>query len=305
MEPISEADAKRRIEELKNLDTNSLKIEKLKEKIDTSGLRNEGILLDEDTPIYRARIIKNQPSRIKELNYPPEDVTGLNRANREHDPVFYASSGAGGAVFELYPSPGDRVAVVKWRTTEELMLNTVGYSPEVLSKFESFRDPEDIPGKQLSDTESLGNSMLRKYLTEIFTQQVPENQKHRHKLTAAIAEIWRSGPSIDGLMYPAVSISANYDNLAIETGVVDRALSPVSAEYIEIQEREDQKIEINVLDTCNTIQDGEIQWNGHGRQWKLEDDGAWGVFEAEDGRWKVTDSSAGGVRPIHDPDFDY
>lgn len=304
-DPISEADARHRIEKLQSLNTETHDIDELKEKIETQGLKNEGIILDEGTPIYRARIFENQPKQVPELSYPPEDIVGLNRANRANNPIFYGSSGAGAAVFELNPDIGEKVAILKWQTMEEIFLNTVGYSSGVLGRLDSSREPEDIPGDGLDDTESRGNSMMRKYFAELFTQHVPENEKHHHKLTAAIAELWLSGEPIDGIVYPTVRMWANQDNFAIETEVVDRALQPTSAEFIEIQGKENKEIEMEVLDTSRTVQNGEIQWNGHGRQWVLESDGAWGEFKAEDGRLKLEDSGSGGAIPQHDPDFQY
>lgn len=304
-EPISEADARGRIEKLQNLDTEANDIDKLKEKVDTKGLTNEALILDKGTTIYRARIVEEQPTRISDLSYPPKEIAGVNRANRENDPIFYASSGAAAAVFELNPDPGDKVAILKWRITEEITLNTVGYSAEVLKRLDSSRAQGELPGDGVADTESRGNFIMRNYFAELFTQHVPENEKHRHKLTAAIAEIWRSGEPLDGIIYPTVRMWANEDNLAIETGVVDQALKPISAEFIEIQGKENKEIEMKVLDTCTAIQDGEIQWNGHGRKWVLETDGAWGKFKSEDGRWKVEDSGGGGVTPLHDPEFEY
>lgn len=304
-EPISESDAKRRIESLQNLNTETQDIDELKEKVKTRGLKNEGISLDKGTHIYRARKVDEQPTQVSELSYPPKDKAGLNRANREYDPIFYASSGAAAAVFELDPDPGDRIAILKWRTNEEIVLNTIGYSSEVLGRLDSTRDPEDIPGGDLAEIESRGNSMMRNYFAELFTQHVPEEEKHRHKLTAAIAEMWQSGEALDGILYPTVRMWANEDNLAIKTDVVDQSLKPISAEFIEVQGRENQEIEKELLDTCTTIQDGELQWNGHGRQWELEDDGAWAKFKAEGGRWKVDDSGGGGVTPKHDPNFEY
>jgi len=304
-EPISEADARERIKHLQNLNTEIRSIGELKEEISTRGLRNEGVILDEGTTIYRARTLEEQPAQVSDLSYPPEDITGLNRANRKHDPMFYASSGAGATVFELDPDIEEKVAILKWRTTEEITLNTIGYNPEVLRQLDSSREENEIPGDKLADDESRGNFMMRKYFSKLFTKRVPENEKHRHKLTAAIAENWRSGPPIDGIMYPTVRMWGNQDNLAIETEVVDKAIEPISAEFIEMQGKEDKEIEKETLDTCTTIENDELQWNGHGYRWELENDGAWAEFEVEGGSWKVGDSGRGGATPLHDPNFEY
>lgn len=305
IDTISEAEARRRIKTLRSLSTETHNIDELKEQIDTQGLRNEAIVLDEGSTIYRARILDEQPTRVSDLSYPPESVTGLNRANRAYDPVFYASSGAAAAVFEVNPDPGEKVAILKWRAMDEIVLNTVGYSSAVLRRLNSSREPGELPGEGLADTESRGNAMMRKYFAELFTQRVPENEKHRHKLTAAIAEMWRSGEALDGVLYPTVRMWANQDNFAIETEVVDRALNPVSAEFLEIKGEEGQKMETEVLDTCTTIQEGEIRWNRHGRRWVLDTDGAQGEFKVEDGRWQAEESDGKGVTPLHDPTFEY
>lgn len=307
-EPISETEAENWIERVQNLDIQKHNIDVIKRKINyfPKGFTIESVPISEGETIYRARILDSKPSQVSDLGYPEKHhVSEFGRANRPHNPIFYASSGASAAVFEKDPEPGDRVAILKWRLTDEILLSKIGYSDEVLSRLNSSRELEDIPQGLLPETESRGNSRLRKYLAKLFTRRVPEERKHHHKLTAALAEMCRKGDIMCGNLYPTVEMWGNADNLAIETDVVDESLEPISAEYIEIQMQDDQQIKTDTLDTCRTIENSELQWNGHGHRWVLDKDDAWGAFLYEDGRWKLKDSSREGAKPQHDPNFEY
>lgn len=306
--PVSEEEAKQWIKRVQNIDIRNRNIDVLKRDIDffPNGFRMVGIPISKGETIYRARIQDNKPNEVSDLSYPPKHRVGeFGRANRPHNPIFYASSGGAAAVFEQNPNPGDNVAILKWRLKEEITLSKIGYSDEVLRRLNSSRDKVDIPGGLIPDFESPGNSILREFLAKIFTRRVQEDQKHRHKLTAAIAEMYTKSGEIDGILYPTVEMWGNQDNLAIETQVVDQVLEPVSAEYIEIQKRDDKQIKTDDLDTCTTIVDGEFQWNAHGHQWVFDKDGAWGSFKYENGNWKLKNSMSGGARALHDQDFEY
>lgn len=307
-EPISEADANQWIENVKNIDIKTHNIDVLKREIGffPKGFKMAGIPISKGETIYRARIPDEKPMQVSDLSYPPKQkVNEFGRANRPHNPIFYASSGGAAAVFEKNPAPGDRVAILKWRIKEKILLSKIGYSDEVLKRLKSSRDMDDIPEGLSPESESPGNSIMRDFLADVFTRRIPEDQKHRHKLTAAISEMYLKADEIDGILYPTVEMWGNEDNLAIETRVVDQVLEPISAEYIEIQERGDKEIETDTLDTCTSIEEGEIQWNGHGHQWRLEKDGAWAAFKFEDGRWKLKNSPPNAARPLHDPNFEY
>lgn len=307
-ESISEADANQWIERVQDLNIETLNIDVLKREIDffPKGFMMAGIPISKGETIYRARIPDEKPMQVSDLSYPPKNkVNEFGRANRPHNPIFYASSGGAAAVFEQNPAPGDRVAILKWRIKEPIILSKIGYSDEVLSRLKSSRDMEDIPEGLSPESESQGNSIMRNFLAKIFTRRVPEDQKHRHKLTAAISEMFLKADEIDGILYPTVEMWGNEDNLAIKTEVVEQVLEPISAEFIEIKERGDKKIETDTLDTCSTIENQELQWNGHGHQWVLEKDGAWAAFEFEDGRWKLKNAPSNGARPLHDPNFEY
>jgi len=300
---LTEDEARHRIKRLQSLDTKAQDIDHIKKKVDTSGLKNEGIVVKKGTNIYRGRILDNRPGRVSELSYPPQEFAGLNRANRQNDPIFYGSSGAGATVFELEPEIGENIAILKWRVDEDLLLNTIGYSPKVLEQLDSSRNETEIPGHSLSESD--GNTVLREYFARLFTQRVSDEEKHHHKLTAALAENWLSGDSIDGIMYPTVKTWGNYDNLAIQRESVDQKLEPISAEFIEIQQRQKREIEKETLDTSKRVTDGNIEWNGHGHQWVIETDGASAEFEFQNGRWKLSDSEMAEATPQHDPEFEY
>lgn len=303
-EPISKSEAEKRIERMRNIDTVSKNVDVIKKDIDTTGMRSEMIRLDEGTDIYRARILEEKPTTVSELSYPPKQVAKLNRANRDHNPIFYGCSGGGASVFELNPAPGEKVAVLKWQNTKPIDLHIIGYSTKVLDRFDSSRDPNDLPEGSIADDESEGNALLREYFADVFTREVPDDEKHHHKLTTAIAEMWMSGEP-DGILYPSVKMWANEDNFAIDRDVVDEALAPLSAEFIEIQSREGKEIGKETLDTCTTIRNGELEWNGHAQQWVLEEDNAVGTFVYEDGRWQAKNAGIGEVRVLHDQDFQY
>ena len=102
-------------------------------------------ILTAGTPVYRARIV-DRPTHVRDLSYPPAPPARLGRANREGAPVLYCSAAREGALFEVAPTLGETVVVVKWTTTESMVVHPVGYSQNVFNQLQSKRASESWAG---------------------------------------------------------------------------------------------------------------------------------------------------------------
>jgi hypothetical protein len=233
--------------------------------------------------LYRGRIVSLRPSTAQELSYPPAEYTlGFQRANRPRRPMFYSCTSAHTVFYETGVSPGDLVAIGRWKTTKRLLVNNVAFHPEVHRKHQSNsinrdwanRGPNDIP-------ESPSNAMVHRFLAEQFAQEIQPGLEYRYKISAAIAEVmigrsvggphladsldmFASGTQFAGLLYPSLRYRCNTDNLCLTPQAVDDALILDRAWlYRIIAKKIDGAYEVECLDFADTIHaDRSINWKG-------------------------------------------
>ena len=87
--------------------------------------------------------------------------------------------------------------VSKWETTDELLVNNIGYTKTGFSNW--WRE-----GKKGTSPET--NDLVNEYLSQEFTNIVPAGKEHLYKTSIAIAELFSSGDLFDGLLYPTISM---------------------------------------------------------------------------------------------------
>lgn len=94
--------------------------------------------------IYRGRKC-DKLVRLCDISYPPAKlVTAFGRANEIGQPIFYGATARNVPFFELDAQPGDYIALSKWKTTEPMMLNHIGFSSEPESFKHARRKLESI-----------------------------------------------------------------------------------------------------------------------------------------------------------------
>src|ERR1700730_13830104 len=175
--------------------------------------------------IYINRMRKcDQPTQIRDITYPPAQLTSIGRANEEGKPLFYGSIGKNVPLFELDPSIGDKIAISTWKTKEDIILTQIGFTKDTAVQLQTVRNFEERSFVQSMKAFRETNQAIYNFFAQCFTQKIPPEESHRYKLTVAIANWLISGSEFAGILYPTIRMSGNADNVALKPEVVDRAL---------------------------------------------------------------------------------
>lgn len=240
-----------------------------------------------------------KPDNIRQVTYPPPDRATLGRANAEGSSRFYGSIGRSVPFFELNPQIHDTIILSVWRTKDNMLLNSVGFTKESTALLNSKRDlekiytlPEHI--ENMNESQVLVNNFLAKW----FVKQISQEESHYYKITCAIANILMGGDVISGLIYPTVKMFGNADNLVLDTKFVEKSLELVSIEYFEITENNGVNFKTELLDTSIKWDEiGKIDWSGKELGW------IYPVFskvkmEGEGGEWVNMDQDGHRIDPV-------
>jgi hypothetical protein len=248
-----------------------LDIDEIKQRISArmDGRDAVGLEMPVGTYLYRARRIDSSfyPQaglRIRDLSYPPRELSKAGRLNRAGNPVFYCSTSKSPLLFELNAKPGDEFIFSIWRTNEICLLSGLGYSSSVFQALGAQRNvPIWLQGRPRTPP-----SDLRDLLSEVFAEKIFDGMESKYKLTAAIAELhW--GPleggarQYAGVLYPSVAMRANGDNIALLPWFVDSNLVWTKSMHILVEAVEEQSFSIKDLDKSLSLgEDGKLVWAG-------------------------------------------
>ena len=153
--------------------------------------------------------------------------------------------------------------------------------------------------------------MVHEFLAAEFSRVVEPGSEHEYKLSIAIAEkllgplntenggsTIPAGSQFGGLIYPALAMSANADNLALLPEIVDQHLDLEQVEYIRVEDKTSEtQFQVTVLDFANSWgSDGSIEWKGRRPQWQIQAGEAVQV-SVENGRWVARDVNGEIIEP--------
>jgi hypothetical protein len=286
------------ISKIKALDLRFTTIEKIKELL-TDVLYGHTVSAPRfETGVNLFRLqIRDKPTHVSGLSYPPPHLTPLGRVNRPGSPVFYCCTSREATFFEIKPTKGQTVVISQWITTGTMMVNHIGYTEPTFKALGSKRPhagwgykPTFIPGDD-------ANWFIAEFLSEAFTRRVAAGSEHEYKLTIAIGEKLFSHDLFDGLLYPSIAFGANADNFALKNQYADNNLRFVKAEYAKIEAVEDNFFEINISDTATKLEvDDRIIWKGRRDQWVIRPRERFKVA-VENGKWVVKNASGKIVDP--------
>jgi len=243
--------------------------------------------LEPGQKLYRAVRWEKKHSVTSRLSYPPADrVTAFGRVNRPGQPMFYCSVAWNAPLFELRVEPNEHIALSRWRVTERLVINNVGYTDRVFERLRSDRPSEPNWRRRDGSMEGPVNRLLQRFFSEEFAQEVPLGEEHLYKIPNAIAEILLhdvhecdriEGVTINrmaGLLYPAMAMLGHADNLVLKPDIVDSYLQLEQVEYMRINKKEvDGKFvtyhstHLDFADRSNA--DGVIEWKGRPARWNI------------------------------------
>lgn len=302
IDPSSIEEIQNAIQTIKELDLKSVEIDSIKELLKPilKGFVVNTPKFKPGLTLYRGRCCKAKPTNVCDLTYPPKEYIRSNqRVNRAGHPVFYCSTAREVLFFELDVKSKDKIVVSKWETTEELLVNNVGYTRTCFSNLKSNRESQtwgEIK-KDINIPET--NNLVNGFLSQEFTKIVPAGKEDLYKISIAIAEKLFSDDLFDGLLYPTIAMKANADNLAIKTQYIDEKRIVIkSIEYIQINAKEDFKYKITVLDFANSFkEDGTIEWKGRLPHCVLREKGDELKLIAKNGKWVALDKASNIIEP--------
>jgi hypothetical protein len=282
------ADKNRLITELKSIDLRTVDVDFIFEQLRPvfDGYVVKACIFDAGMPLYRGNVYPQQPMNRSFLTYPPVAlVDKFQRANRPGRPMFYCSGARPPPFFELGVRSGDHISISRWRTTERALLNNIGYDQPVFDMLKSTRTADIykyiMPELDDGFDPTNDNYIVHTFLAKEFAHRIAVGEEHQYKLSAAIAE-WLLGKDVVakpgeewkieklppyrkfcGIMYPALAMSANADNIALRPEFVDNYLKLEQVEYLRIDEVvEPQRYKYTFVDFANSFAtDGTIQWN--------------------------------------------
>lgn len=248
--------------------------------------------------LYRGRICE-KPQNIKEITYPPsEKIKSSGRANNVGESFFYAATARPVPFFELNVEKGHYLALSTWRTTNELIVNHIGFSKEFEEYSSSNRALDDIYSfVKSTKAHSDLSALVHDYLSYKFSKIVNSEEEHYYKLTIAISRKLFKSDLFSGLLYPTIAMTGNADNIVLKRNFVDQTLELKSVEYIEIKEAKDRKYDIQVLDSATKVNEkGDLLWSGRGLQWQLKQQGQELLLKYEAG-WIAHDRDGSRIDP--------
>ncbi len=301
IKPLSICEIQVKIDELRKTDLKTADIDDLIHSLNICfrGYKKEIPIIRKGMKLYRGVKWDDKPQKLCKLTYPPKDgINKYHRAGRPGQPIFYCSSSWQAPFYEKGVKSGDRLALSTWITTAPLIVNHAGYDAEVLKDLGSSRDSTSLGNADDQEEYSQVNIVLDRFLSKEFARNVPEGQEYLYKLSIAIAESHFKSDKFDGLLYPALAMRGNADNLALKPRFVDRHMKPQKVEYVHVDEVADNlQYKVRVLDFANSFtKDGHIEWKGRHPQWVVRQGESLRV-SVENERWVARNTQGDIVEP--------
>lgn len=267
-------DLRNRVNNITRINLQKTDIELIRDQISRlmKDYRRTPIRHQAGTLLYRGRAFSKsseKPLRIADIALPPISTsTKFQRANRPGDPKFYCSLTPNALPFELRMERGQFIAIGTWQITTEMLTLPLGYSPKSFDKLESWRS---LP-TWLEHEPDPAQRLLKNFCCDNFTAQIPDDQAHMYKISAAIAEVLLSekrvsaheGIPVSAIQYPSVAMYADDDNLAVCPTFVEHHMRLVHIEFWEMLGRAfERDFGMKMLDHADSFgTEGEIEWKG-------------------------------------------
>jgi hypothetical protein len=174
--------------------------------------------------------------------------------------MFYCSQAINVPLHEIRVQANREVVISEWTTTEDLIVNQIGYTPEVFTILGATRERPDFDkwerGKHRErqyDDPAVEEALkaycpdpairhqVSNYLARMFIEVVQEGDEHLYNHSIAVTEMLLSGDDyvatakaegFGGLQYPTMQMSANGDNFALKLSFAEPHLAFVAAHHV-------------------------------------------------------------------------
>ncbi|MDP8269370.1 MAG: hypothetical protein P9L97_11650 [Candidatus Tenebribacter davisii] len=281
---------RKKIKIIKNLDLLTESIDEIKKHI---GLLSKGYIqitpiIPKGSKLFRGVIWNDKPKYISQISYPPKkNVKTLHRAGRQGQSLFYCSTARESSFWELGVKAKECLVISHWETTEPLLVNNVGYHPDVFSSLSSIRACPDWQNDNEIKKQSPANKIIKEFFSKEFARKIVDDREYLYKISIAIAEHHFQQNIFAGLLYPTLALKANTDNLVLKPDIVEKYLRLLKVEYVLVEEViNNDKFKIQIKDFANSFDlDGLIHWKGRLPQWVLREKGTRLVFTVENNQW--------------------
>jgi hypothetical protein len=150
------------------------------------------------------------------------------------------------------------------------LVNHIGYVPETFKRLGSGRGVEGV--SQFAPNIRYGpvDRLVHGFLAAEFSKDVAAGFEHQYKMTVAIAEIFLSNIATSsvkdeqfaGLLYPALAMHGNADNLCLVPEFVDHGLEFVEVDYVRVDQVIGDDYLVATIDHALRATDGLLQWLG-------------------------------------------
>lgn len=266
-----------------------------------TGIRVEAPIVPAGSFLYRARKInssfnKDRKILLSDLKHPPPNKSTLGRLNRDGQSVFYCSGSKEPVFFELPNlSNGHEIILSFWQTSEDMILNNIGYTEYIFNKIGANRIIPSWSITKIDDSrqeinfnensfsaekiESIlshdENRVLRELMSKEFMHEITDSKKHHYKLTTALADLHlgkinNHARQFAGIIYPSVRMFGNGDNFALDPQFVEQNLKFKKATHVKINNNSRNSFSIENLDAAIELdEDGALKWLGRLPQWRL------------------------------------
>lgn len=222
-----------------------------------------------DFPIWRGRKC-DSPSgfqNIRELSYPPPELTKANRLNNPGTPVLYAAFNKFCVFEEIGAGEGDYVHLVGYRIKQSKRLRccmlgevlNVHRSGRAWASEELGRELNKILNKMPSDA-ARSFIYIDAFFSSILRDKDAASKDYLHSRTLG-SLLPEKLPGLDAIVYPSVALDSSM-NLAIMANSADMALELIGTSVVQIR----KKYEYGIFDffvvrnAKGNFPDGQIQW---------------------------------------------
>ncbi len=208
--------------------------------------------INKSNVVFRGVRCELRPDKISRISYPPpEAIKTLGRLNREGQSRFYCSPAPPAVFFELHAKSGDFIALSEWEVIEPLWMHNLGFHSQTLRQLgaqeRSISNRQQLTNPISNETEK--NKKIRHELSRAFTSDVPAGKEYKYKQSIAISELFLvlpasplpqmpEGPRHDkaaGIVYPALKLRGDADNLALLPEFVESSLKIKSVKYVKVE----------------------------------------------------------------------
>jgi len=242
---------------------NLLKIERLVERC-INGLSIQSVILPRGFRLFRAVKWDEAPKDIASIAAPPPSlVTTFGRAHHPGEPAFYSSTARNAVIFESRLEAKQRFVIGHWDLKKDLRALPLGHSRLVYDKHLSQRDANSVISRTGIDSKDLD---ILDYLSSLFCGEI--NSEIGYRISSAIARAFLNVEGSNAILYPAVSMRCNADNVVMRPTDMQDYLELKHAEYCQMENWSGTSGKMTILGVSRRLSESDFIWEARSVQFR-------------------------------------